>query len=90
MKRQLTNERFEREKSHQELRKYQDGSVINELSSRFTSRCHSPIRACSVQPTGTVQLQNSCSVNNTCGGVSGATAAVAAARAAIDASNQTK
>lgn len=85
MKRQITNERFEREKCAQELRKYNETSLVlnaaaaaAETSSRYTSRCHSPVR-----------LPLPCGSSNTppaCNGISGAAAAVAAARAAVDAS----
>ena len=90
IKRQLTNERFEREKCVQELRKYQDSSINNELVSRYTSRCHSPIRNCSVQLTTPVPVALGCGSSSSYPSSGGAAAAVAAARAAIDASNQAR
>ena len=83
---QVTNERFEREKCAQELRKYNETrlmlSAAAETSSRYTSRCHSPTRL--PLPCSAVAPTNGCSA------ISGASAAVAAARAAVDASNHTR
>lgn len=78
MKRSITNERFEREKCAQELRKIHENS-INDSSSRYNSRCHSPIRSCQNPPI-TMPLPL------TCHNSGGAAAAVAAARAAADSS----
>ncbi len=90
VKRQLTNERFEREKCVQELRKYQDSSINNELVSRYTSRCHSPIKSCSAQLASPVPMNLGCGSSSSYPTSGGAAAAVAAARAAIDASNHTR
>jgi len=90
IKRQLTNERFEREKCVQELRKYQDSNINNEVVSRFNSRCHSPTRTCTVQLTTPVPVALGCSSSSYPHSSGGAAAAVAAARAAIDASNQAR
>ena len=78
MKRQLTNERFERERTAQELRKIHDNS-LNESGSRYASRCHSPIRTQCAAVSLPLPLS--------CNGSGGAAAAVAAAQAAVAASN---
>ena len=79
LKRQLTNERFERERAAQELRKLSD-SVDCGSSARYIRSC-SPVRTISL-PTSTSLMPSS---STSSGG--SAAAAVAAAAAAVAASN---
>ena len=101
LKRQVTNERFEREKCSQELRKYADHSSSSSVESRehsirySQSRCMSPGSrvSCGGGSNGLglipLPLPLSCAAVQPC---SGASAAVAAARAAahVDASKHAR
>ncbi len=82
LKRQLTNERFERERAAQELRKIAES---NELS-RYTSRNISPARTSCPCPPPPPPISLPLPLPGCIGG-SAASAAVAAASAAVAASN---